>query len=213
MAKNEQCSGEISIPDSDNEGAKEASSLETTRKRGAEHPSPTKIRRGEDRPVTESMLRDTLKCLRSSAQKATVSDALQALRGSTKCQNGRQVREAGDKDAADGDKTPVTGRGLWQAQVTMITGGWERDTRRRRSSTSWAPAPWGQSFTSGPLRSLAMTVFKICQGETATETRERMIKVIETIKEGSIVIPESGKRLWAGFSKLKLPATGEPLQV
>ncbi|CAE7494044.1 ANKRD50, partial [Symbiodinium microadriaticum] len=95
-------------------------------------------------------------------------------------------------------------------RMTLLFGGWERDTRRSvilqqldealeqlgmKDSLDTVP------FCTGPRRSTAMCVFKVRSGETEHCARKRMHSVI--MAENRVPIPPAGRRMFATYSKSK----------
>ena len=152
MSKDARNAGDVAIPDPD---VDETMVVDSGRKRGVDT-SPSKMRRSEDKPVTETMLQETLKrCLAEQcqmileAQRTAVSDALQnfehkqdkklddklgKVEGKLRQMESKiQALEskhdsASTTAASSGDGGYMDGRP--SDRTTVIVGGWPRDTKR-----------------------------------------------------------------------------------
>ena len=97
-------------------------------------------------------------------------------------------------------------------RLTLIYGGWDRETRKGvilqqlsealdqlhlREHIDEAP------FCTGPRRSTAMSNFLIRDGENEYMARKRMHAVILGLANGSVQVPNSGKRMFATYSKTR----------
>ncbi|CAE7250267.1 pol, partial [Symbiodinium sp. CCMP2456] len=95
--------------------------------------------------------------------------------------------------------------------LTLVYGGWQRDTRRGEllnglnkclreleldALVDYPP------FCTGPRRSTALSVFKVRDGESEYQVKRRMHHIIIALRENEVRLP-GGKRMYAMYSKSK----------
>ena len=97
-------------------------------------------------------------------------------------------------------------------RLTLLFGGWERDTRKPVILQQLSEALDqldlkghldGEPFCTGPRRSTALAVFRVRDNETEHLTRKRMHEVIVGLASSRVSIPPTGKRMFATYSKSK----------
>ena len=106
----------------------------------------------------------------------------------------------------------VSSGGGVDRRMTLIFGGWERDSRRTvilqqldealsqlglRDHLDHAP------FCTGPRRSTALCTFETRNGESDHATRKRMHAVVLGLANAKVPIPPTGRKLFATYSKTK----------
>ena len=97
-------------------------------------------------------------------------------------------------------------------RLTLVYGGWERETRKgvilqqlseaidQLNLRDFVDQP---PFCTGPRRSTAMSNFVIRDGENEYMVRKRMHEIILGLANGAVQIPNSGKRMFATYSKTR----------
>eukprot|EP00439_Symbiodinium_sp_Y106_P015583 s717_g2.t1 len=111
---------------------------------------------------------------------------------------------------AGAHRGPIGGKGgMDRRQFTLVYGGWERETRRQRILDDLASAldTLGVKqliddppFTTGARRSIALSSFKPRQGESFSDMRGRMHRILRAFVETTVKLA-NGRRLWASYSK------------
>ncbi|CAE7394886.1 NLRC3 [Symbiodinium necroappetens] len=108
--------------------------------------------------------------------------------------------EQGDRRGGDSER-----------RLTLIYGGWPRDSRRQDILKQLQRAleklqVWNlldsEPFTTGPRRSTALSTFTPRAGEGTYETRRRMHDIIRAVSDNSVLLP-GGKKLFATYAKSK----------
>ena len=121
-----------------------------------------------------------------------------------------QLRELQDRVAkVEGRAAPAVGPGP-DRKSTLVFGGWASDTRKAillpqldhalrelqlKSSLDSDP------LTTGARRSVALCQFRRRAGEADGETKQRMLRVVQTINAAKVHIEGAPRPLWASFSK------------
>ena len=97
-------------------------------------------------------------------------------------------------------------------RLTLLFGGWERDTRKSVILQQLSEALDqldlkghldGEPFCTGPRRSTALAVFRIRDNESEHLTRKRIHEVIVGLASSKVPIPPTGRRMFATYSKSK----------
>ncbi|CAE7907718.1 unnamed protein product, partial [Symbiodinium microadriaticum] len=97
-------------------------------------------------------------------------------------------------------------------RLTLLFGGWERDTRKPVILQQLSEALDqldlkghldGEPFCTGPRRSTALAVFRVRDNESEHLTRKRMHEVILGLASSKVPIPPTGRRMFATYSKSK----------
>ncbi|CAE7333489.1 pol [Symbiodinium necroappetens] len=98
-----------------------------------------------------------------------------------------------------------------ERRMTLVYGGWPRDSRRADILKQLQKAleklgVWqdvdADPFTTGPRRATALSVFKARKGEGAYDVRQRMHGIIRALADNEIILA-GGKKLFATFAKSK----------
>ena len=107
-------------------------------------------------------------------------------------------------------RVPSSGKGgVDRRQFTLVYGGWERETRRQRILGDLASAvdtlgvkqlQDDAPFTTCARRSIALSSFRPRQGESFSDMRGRMHRILRAFVETTVKLA-NGRRLWASYSK------------
>ena len=96
-------------------------------------------------------------------------------------------------------------------RLTLVYGGWRQDTPRAKilAEVTEAVSRLGLSeetdaapFTTGPRRSVALQNFVVRSGESMSDTRGRMHRLVQGIASAGITTSH-GKRFWCSYSKTR----------
>ncbi|CAE7779377.1 Zdhhc3, partial [Symbiodinium sp. CCMP2456] len=103
------------------------------------------------------------------------------------------------------------GRGVEDRRLTLIFGGWPRDSRRGDILAGLDKALQGlqikhlldnEAFCTGPRRSSALAVFEHRQGESDYQTKRRLHQVVQCIADNEVKLP-GGRKLFATYAKTR----------
>ena len=95
-------------------------------------------------------------------------------------------------------------------RLTLVFGGWERDTRKATILQQlWEALEQldlkanldSDPFCTGPRRSTALAIFKVRQDETEHLARKRMHEIITSLATNRVQIPPTGRKMFATYSK------------
>ncbi|CAE7232723.1 unnamed protein product, partial [Symbiodinium sp. CCMP2456] len=98
-----------------------------------------------------------------------------------------------------------------ERQLTLVYGGWQRDTRRADILKDFKAAlqkleVWDlldfDPFVTGPRRSTALSVFEVRGGETEYHTKRRMHRVVRALAENQVHL-QGGKKMFATYARSK----------
>ncbi|CAE7889037.1 unnamed protein product, partial [Symbiodinium necroappetens] len=95
-------------------------------------------------------------------------------------------------------------------RLTLVFGGWERDTRKgllleqlKQALAALGPSQQldAEAFCTGARRSVALCPFKQRPGEDHSGPRDRMLHIVQVVNSSKVTLEGAARPLWATFSK------------